>query len=158
MTYQLYMEQMSPERPEDWRDSAACLDADPEVFEIIDEDHILGKGLTISERIKLTSSFFEIAKYACSHCVVLDECWDAATLEDREWTYRAGRAPSKFSGKLPGRPKGFSPNDTSYIKEKRCSRGHVVPPDLARCPTCGKARKARWREKQKAAALAAKDV
>jgi hypothetical protein len=141
MTYELYMADMSSEPAKTWQDDAICVKADPFIFSIVDEDHphakdSLGEDLDLPSRILKTVDNFEEAKLWCEICPVIDECWQNATLDDRAFTYRGGRAPSKFSGKLPGRPKGYSPNDLSYVKERRCLNGHVKEPDWVKCRTC----------------------
>ena len=143
MGHQLYMDALTMERPDAWQDRAACAGTDPTIFEIIDDDHAAGVGLLVNDRIKLTNENFAKAEEICLSCPVMDECWEDADTEDRQWVYRAGRYPSRFSGKTRGRPVGAV---TGAIKGVRCRVGHSLPPGhTGRCPDCLENRKARSR-------------
>ena len=122
------------QRPEVWQDLAACNNVAPVIFEIIDEDHPSGVGLSHNEKVALTNDNFEVAEELCLNCPVMDACWADATQDDREWSYRAGRYPSRFTGKMRGRPKGS--HAPGYVTEKRCNRGHVRLATEPKCNVC----------------------
>lgn len=144
MGHQLYMDALTMPRPEVWQDRAACLGEDPVVFEIIDEDHVLGLGIGVNDRINLTNENFAIAEELCLSCPVMDACWKDSTPNDREWSYRAGRYPSRFTGVPRGRPVGSGGPD--YVKEKRCNRGHVRLRTDVKCKVCNAINKQERRE------------
>lgn len=117
--YQLWMQHWEVETSH-WSDGAACSDADPELFTIIERGSKRAARMTDLERLDLNKENHEDAKSYCDRCPVLDACLANASQDDLEWTVRAGRSPLMFTGLTPGRPVRRSETYRSNI----CGQGH----------------------------------
>lgn len=71
------------ERPTDWRDQAACLGVDPEVF------HPIGDSWTHHQ------ADADIAKAICRQCPVVDECLEWAIGHGDKYAIAGGLTPAE---------------------------------------------------------------
>lgn len=121
---------------QEWRQYAAC-SGKPQYFDLPEFVSIDNEP----ERKAKMALQFDEAEKICSTCPVIKECYDSATKEDLENTYRAGLLPANFKARPQGRPKKV------YDK---CQRGHdnwKVIKAGRECGTCREAANARFLEK-----------
>jgi hypothetical protein len=87
---------------QDWKKRAACKDEDPELFTLVDVEHVPSPGEVNGEVVKEASSWMknkmnlEQAEQICFRCPVKKECWDDSSEEDKQWTMRGGAWPEMY--------------------------------------------------------------
>ena len=119
-----------------WKDEAACNEADPRLFTTLErgEPEVLGLGAEELRNLNLEN--FEDAVSYCDRCPVLTTCKSAATQDDLDWTVRGGELPLLFQGKPTVRGKKTVLNANGDWK---CGQGHFVDAGDVRCPVCRRA-------------------
>lgn len=125
---QLYMQQLSYDRPDQWQDKANCRGKTLELFEYTEKDSPLAKGMKFNERMAFNVANFELAEEICIECPVMFECKDAATEDEKFWTVRGGEVPSRYLLD-PDRYAnvGRSAGGTNGVTQDRvCRNGHEV--------------------------------
>lgn len=98
-----------------WREQAACIGSDPEIFNLV---QVSGnaKAPEIREVLERNRFNFSKALAFCAICPVGQECEDDADQDDKAFTVRGGVLPTLFTNKGRGRPpKG---------RERTCLNGH----------------------------------
>ena len=133
-----------------WQDDAACAFMDPLKFEAILLGSQRAKGLSEAERLRKNYENFQEAEAACAKCPVLQECRDAATPEDFQFTFRAGLVPRNYSGNRRGRPTKAANLPKGRIIKDECAKGHKGPWRKKKnrgreCVTCINIRSAEYR-------------
>lgn len=144
---QLYMQQMSYDKPEQWQDKANCRDKTLELFEYTEKDSPLAKGMNFKERMAFNQANFELAEQICIECPVFFECKDSATEDEKFWTVRGGEPPARYLldperyAKV-GRPAGRKNGETA---DRMCKNGHEVKGG-GDCKACRSESNARYRQ------------
>lgn len=124
---QLYMQHLSYDRPDEWRDKANCRDKTLELFEYTEKDSPLAKGMNFKERMAFNVANFELAEEICIECPVMFDCKTSATEDEKFWTVRGGEPPARYlldpeRYANVGKPAERLPNG-----DRMCRRNHLVP-------------------------------
>jgi len=93
---QLYMQQLSYDRPDQWQDKANCRDKTLELFEYTEKDSPLAKGMNFKKRMAFNEANFELAGEICIECPVMLDCKSNATDDEKFWTVRGGEVPARY--------------------------------------------------------------
>lgn len=137
MADQLYMQGMSYNETDHWADRANCAGKAYELFEYQEKDSPLARDMDFQERRAFNATNFELAAEICIECPVFIQCGESATVEDKQWTVRAGETPTRFA---------YEDKRNAGPKVPRvCSKSHYVP-NGGRCPACKNAAQQRSRK------------
>lgn len=145
MASELYMEQMSYDRPDDWADEANCKGKAYELFEYQEKDSPLAAGMNFQERMELNATNFELAAEVCIECPVFFQCRESASADEKRWTVRGGEVPTRFTYEK----NQAVANQERTGKTRRCQRNHVVEGG-GRCKACKREAMKKRRENEKA--------
>lgn len=133
--HQLYTDQLTLDPEYIWQDDAACAFEDPDTFDLIDQFHPKGKGIGHNAIRYMNKKNFEKAAKICGKCPVVESCTESMTDSDREWVFRAGRIPDRYSDTPLGRPKKGDKREgeTAF---RTCDAGHKRKVGVKRCKEC----------------------
>jgi hypothetical protein len=125
---QLYMQQLSYDRPDEWQDKANCRDKTLELFEYTEKDSPLAKGMNFKERMAFNEANFGLAEEICIECPVMFDCKSNATEDEKFWTVRGGEPPARYlldpeRYANVGRPAGGT---NGVPADRVCVHGHHV--------------------------------
>jgi hypothetical protein len=87
---------------DDWQKLAACRTEDPELFTLVDVEHVPSAKEVNGQIIKEISSWeknkmnLEKAEQICFRCPVKQECWENSDDDDKKWTLRGGAWPEMY--------------------------------------------------------------
>lgn len=87
---------------DDWQKLAACRTEDPELFTLVDVEHVPSGTVVDGQVIKEISSWeknkmnLEEAEKICFRCPVKQECWNNSDDDDKKWTMRGGAWPEMY--------------------------------------------------------------
>ena len=87
---------------DDWQKLAACRTEDPELFTLVDVEHVPSGSVVNGQVIKEISSWeknkmnLEKAEKICFRCPVKQECWNDSDDDDKKWTMRGGAWPEMY--------------------------------------------------------------
>lgn len=146
MASELYMEQMSYDRPDDWADDANCKGKAYELFEYQEKDSPLAAGMNFQERMELNATNFELAAEICIECPVFFQCKEAASPDERRWTVRGGEVPTRFTYE---KNQALATYNKGTGATRKCQRGHVVEGG-GRCKVCKREAMKKRRQNEKA--------
>lgn len=123
---QLYMQQLSYDRPDQWQDRANCRDKTLELFEYTEKDSPLAKGMNFKERMAFNEANFDLAGEICIECPVMFDCKTNATIDEKFWTVRGGEPPARYLLD-PERYANVGKPAAQPGVDRVCKRGHDVP-------------------------------
>lgn len=127
-----------------WQERAKCAGMAPEIFEYVEKQSPVAKGMSNGARLDMNIANAQLAEEICIECPVFFECGKAANDEDRRWTTRQGEMPGRLVSDIETRERnaGRDPK-TGQRLDRTCDRGHLVLGG-GRCKQCkADARKAR---------------
>lgn len=110
-----------------WQDDAACAFMDPKIFYPLMRGSLQAATTSEAEVLELNEKNFEQARKACASCPVFSQCEAETTSDDRRFVFRAGKAPTGYSGRPVGRPVK-KPKRTPYVPKPLsgpCNNGHA---------------------------------
>lgn len=105
---------------ESWETRAACVGQPAIMFSVVDYEQSPDDASKLTKWKAYEKEKFEQAIKICRSCPVQQECGESADPEDFKWNVRAGRMPSAFNVRSPGRPKKSEKRDLNT-----CPNGHV---------------------------------
>lgn len=100
--YHNFMSGMSSAVPS-WHEEAACSMHSWYLFELVDYDNSIAKGLTFAQLWNFNQRNHELGRSICETCPVKATCAEKASNEDLRWTMRGGEGPKSTIGQTGDR-------------------------------------------------------
>lgn len=118
-----------------WHAEAACSMYSWYLFELVDYDNSIAKGLTFAQLWSFNQRNHELGRSICDTCPVRARCLKEATNEDLRWTMRGGEGPKSTIGQT-----GDSrvPRCAHRKFEEKKSPMNKSMADLPACDHCAK--------------------